>query len=43
MLGQNLGTLLNQEKMDISKLSSGLHFLKFETNLGIFHKSLLIQ
>jgi hypothetical protein len=43
MLGQNLGTLLNQEKMDIGKLSSGLHLIKLKTNLGTFHKSLLIH
>jgi len=43
MLGQNLGTSLNQEKIDVSKLSSGLHFIKFETNKGTFHKSLLKQ
>ena len=43
MLGQHLGETSDQETIHVSHLSSGLHFLKFETNLGTFHKSLLKQ
>jgi hypothetical protein len=43
MLGQNLGNFYKQERLDVSNLSTGLHFLKLETNAGTFHKSLLKQ
>ncbi|PTM11286.1 MAG: peptidase M1 [Bacteroidetes bacterium] len=43
MLGQTVLELSAAGNIDVSKLSSGLHFVKFETNLGTFHKSLLKQ
>ncbi|MEZ4796875.1 MAG: M1 family aminopeptidase [Flavobacteriaceae bacterium] len=43
MLGQTLGDFSNQNTINVSHLSSGLHFLKLETNSGTFHKSLLKQ
>jgi len=43
MLGQRLGDFSNQNTLNVSNLSSGLHFLKLETNFGTFHKSLLKQ
>lgn len=43
MLGQNVAEPITSSSIDISKLSSGLHFVKFETNRGTFHKSLLKQ
>lgn len=43
MLGQKLGEYSNQERIDVSNLSSGLHYLKLETNSGTFHKYLLKQ
>ncbi len=43
MLGQNLIEFLNQERIDVGNLSSGLHFLKLETSSGTIHKSLLKQ
>lgn len=43
MLGQNLGDFSNQNTINVSNLSSGLHFFKIESNSGTFHKSLLKQ
>jgi hypothetical protein len=43
ILGQHIGEFSDYESIDISNLSSGLHFLKLETNYGTFHKSLLKQ
>jgi len=43
MLGQILGDFSNQNTLNVINLSSGLHFLKLETNSGTFHKSLLKQ
>ena len=43
VLGEVINVFNNQEHINISKLSSGLHFVKFETNFGTIHKSLLKQ
>jgi aminopeptidase N len=40
-LGQFINAYNHPECLDVSKLSSGLHFITIETNQGIFHKSLL--
>lgn len=43
ILGQLLKDENYQDVIDVSKLSPGLHFIRFETNNGFIHKTLLKQ
>ena len=43
ILGQLVKAQDYQDKIEISQLSSGLHFIRFETSQGVIHKSLLKQ
>ena len=43
ILGQLVKVQDYKDTIDISQLSSGLHFIRFETNQGVIHKSLLKQ
>ena len=43
ILGQLVDEQDYQENIDVSQLSTGLHFIRFKTNQGIIHKSLLKQ
>ncbi|NNL15660.1 MAG: T9SS type A sorting domain-containing protein [Flavobacteriaceae bacterium] len=43
LLGRKVKEMLFESKISIELLSSGLHFLKFETNKGTIHKRLLKQ
>ena len=43
ILGQLVQDQNYQDIINVSQLSSGLHFLRFETNQGVIHKTLLKQ
>jgi len=43
ILGQLVKAQDYQDTIEISELPSGLHFIRFETNQGVIHKSLLKQ
>ncbi|MCF6294953.1 MAG: T9SS type A sorting domain-containing protein [Flavobacteriaceae bacterium] len=43
ILGQLVKERDYQDIIDVSQLSSGLHFIRFKTNRGVIHKSLLKQ
>ena len=43
ILGQLVREQDYQDTINVVQLSSGLHFIRFETNQGIIHKSVLKQ